>query len=82
MPLSASKHIALINAVLTTLLFSVVYIIIFLSFFTFKPLPLLIFIPLIFLSTVHLLVFSNLGILKDFLFCMFGSTKQYRITIL
>ncbi len=48
MPLSASKHIALINSVLITLLFSVVYIIIFLSFFTFKPLPLLIFIPLIF----------------------------------
>jgi len=48
MPLSASKHIALINAVLTTLLFSIVYIILFLSFFTFKPLPLLVFIPLIF----------------------------------
>ena len=33
-----------------------------------QPKIFLIFIPLIFLSTVHLLVFSNLGILKDFLF--------------
>lgn len=49
MKTSASQHISLIHAGLTTLLFGISYVIISVAFFSFKVLPLVIFLPIIFL---------------------------------
>lgn len=49
MKTTASRQISLIHAGLTTLLFGVSYFIISVAFFTFKVLPLVIFLPIIFL---------------------------------
>ncbi|MDP2723802.1 MAG: ATP-binding protein [Bacteroidales bacterium] len=79
MPKSASKNIALINSALTTALFGIVYFLIFLLFFSFRLIPLLIFLPLVFVFTFFIsnylfdqyikeklkVIYKTIGLLKS-----------------
>lgn len=65
MNISASKHIALINAALSTMLFALVYVIIMIGFFSFKLLPLLVFLPFIFAMVYFISVILFDQYIKD-----------------